>query len=373
MTVSERRTVSASRTIAGALVCVFGAAAPGLAQSVADAARQQRERRPQQPCVNRVLTNDDLDRAEILSAKDRACLEAAREAAPAAAAPFSANAAVRPLPSELPPFQPVVPTFHLDSLIFPYESALPDFPLAQIAPYDREMKAARLAREAQLQKTVVVSVPPGRSRLHAAALAPGIAPSIPDLRLQPAPLDAKLPPAPFVPAPGVAPSSAPARFGKVSPVRVVLPDASRNSNLRSEIRASSVRVEPGDSLWKIAARHLGDGRAWRALVALNPQISDPNLIHPGDVLRLPLEAANLKAEMGSTGAAEGAASETRTSGAGSASVRVVLGDTLWALARTQFGRGTAWTCIAQANQLPNPHLILPGQTLTLPASCPATN
>ncbi|MGH9814214.1 MAG: hypothetical protein ACRD4T_13865, partial [Candidatus Acidiferrales bacterium] len=186
--------------VAGALVCVSGVAAPVFAQSVADAARQERERQQQKPCVHRVYTNEDLSRPQILDAKDRACLEAAREAPASAAAPFSANAAIRPLYAEPLPFLPIVPPFHLDSLIFPYESALPDFPLADIAPYDREMKAARLAREAQLQKTIVVSVPPGRSRLHAAAPAPGVAPSIPQFRLQPASFDTKLPPAPLVPS-----------------------------------------------------------------------------------------------------------------------------------------------------------------------------
>jgi nucleoid-associated protein YgaU len=348
---------------AGALVCVFFlGVATSYAQSLGELARQEREKRPQR-CVSRVLTNEDLARPEILSESDRACLEAARETAPVPA-PFSANADVRPALTELPPVQPVVPAFHLDSLIFPYESALPNFPLAEIAPYDREMKAARLAREAQLQKAVVVNAQPGRSRAHAAA--PGIAPSIPQFRLQPAPLDTRLPPAPFVPEPGVAPSSVPARAEKVSPVHVVVPDAqpsSEISNFKSEI-PSVVRVEPGDSLWKIAARYLGDARAWPRLAAANPHLANPNLIHPGDVLQLPSasEISNLKSEIApATPSAKGPA------------VRVVLGDTLWHLARTQFGRGSAWTCIAEANRLRNPDLILPGQTLTLPASCPASN
>ncbi|MGH9777598.1 MAG: LysM peptidoglycan-binding domain-containing protein [Candidatus Acidiferrales bacterium] len=352
---------------AGALVCVFSVAAPGFAQSVADAARQERERQQQKPCANRVYTNEDLSRPQILDAKDRACLEAAREAAPPAAAPFSANAAIRPLYAEPLPLQPVLPPFHLDSLVFPYESALPDFPLADIAPYNREMKAARLAREAQLQKTIVVSVPPGRSRLHAAAPAPGVAPSIPQFRLQPASFDTRLPPAPLVPSRS---GDARARVETVPPVHIVLPGdgtpvASDISNNEFEIPSATIRVEPGDSLWKIAAQYLGDGREWRRIAQANPHIANPNLIHVGDVLQLPpsFEISNLKPE--SSSRANVSPSSLRATPA----IRVVLGDTLWALARTQFGRGTAWTCIAQANQLPNPHLILPGQTLALPASC----
>jgi nucleoid-associated protein YgaU len=363
--------VSASRTIAGALACVFSVGvATATAQSLADVARQEREKR-QQRCLGRVLTNEDFSRPEILSDKDRACLEAARQARPAdgAAAPFSANAEIRPVPTAVPPLVPVVSPFYLESLIFPHESALPNFPLTEIAPYDREMKAARLAREAQLQRSVVVSVPPGRSRLHAAAPAPGIAPSIPQFRLQPAPLDTKLPPAPFLPSRGDAPASAPTRVETVPPVRVTLPEAQpvsfETSGLKSEISVGSVGVERGDSLWKIAERHLGSGRQWRRLATANPHITNPNLIHVGDVLQLPssFEISNLGSEIGPVDRAK----------TGSPSIRVVLGDTLWALARTQFGRGAAWTCIAQANRLPNPHLILPGQTLALPVFCGATN
>jgi len=359
----KKRLARRMGVVAGLLVCLFCVAVASFAQSVADVARQERERQQPKPCVNRVYTNEDLSRPQILDAKDRACLEAARDAQPADAAPFSANADARPFQREALPLQPVIPPFHLDSLIFPYQSALPDFPLAELAPYDREMKAARLAREAQLQKALVVSVRPGRSRLHAAAPAPGVAPAIPQFRLQPAPLDAGLPPAPL----------APVRVETVPPVRIILPRdgtpaASEISNLESELPFGSVRVERGDSLWKIAERHLGDGRAWRRLAAANPHIANPNLIHIGDVLQLPasFEISNLKSEIGSSD--RSAAVET----ANSAFVRVVLGDTLWHLARTQFGRGAAWTCIAQANQLPNPDLILPGQTLTLPASCHAT-
>ena len=46
------------------------------------------------------------------------------------------------------------------------------------------------------------------------------------------------------------------------------------------------RVEPGDTLWDIAALYLRDPWQWQALWAENPQIENPHLIFPGDVLRL---------------------------------------------------------------------------------------
>ncbi|HXX30297.1 MAG TPA: LysM peptidoglycan-binding domain-containing protein [Myxococcaceae bacterium] len=68
----------------------------------------------------------------------------------------------------------------------------------------------------------------------------------------------------------------------------------------SDVKAgsSSVSLDPkdqrtytvvkGDSLSKIAKDLLGDARKWRALYELNKdQIKNPDLIYPGQVLKLP--------------------------------------------------------------------------------------
>jgi predicted chitinase len=47
-------------------------------------------------------------------------------------------------------------------------------------------------------------------------------------------------------------------------------------------------VESGDSLSGIAQKTLGDGERWHEIFDLNrDQIDDPNVIHPGQVLKLP--------------------------------------------------------------------------------------
>jgi LysM repeat protein len=47
-------------------------------------------------------------------------------------------------------------------------------------------------------------------------------------------------------------------------------------------------VQPGDTLWALAARHLGDGNRWAEIYDLNRGvIPDPNVIEVGQVLRLP--------------------------------------------------------------------------------------
>lgn len=45
-------------------------------------------------------------------------------------------------------------------------------------------------------------------------------------------------------------------------------------------------VQPGDTLWKISKIFLNEPWRWRELLGLNPQIGDPDLIYPGDVLAL---------------------------------------------------------------------------------------
>jgi LysM repeat protein len=44
-------------------------------------------------------------------------------------------------------------------------------------------------------------------------------------------------------------------------------------------------VAPGDTLWSIAQRYLQNPWQWRDIWRQNPQISNPNRIYPGDILR----------------------------------------------------------------------------------------
>jgi nucleoid-associated protein YgaU len=47
-------------------------------------------------------------------------------------------------------------------------------------------------------------------------------------------------------------------------------------------------VEKGDSLWKIAEKHYGNGGRFKEIFEANrPMLSDPDKIYPGQVLRIP--------------------------------------------------------------------------------------
>lgn len=95
-------------------------------------------------------------------------------------------------------------------------------------------------------------------------------------------------------------------------------------------------VKPGDTLSGIAQRH---GVSLQALIAANPQISNPDLIRPGQHVSIP------------------------SGGSAGGSYTVARGDTLSGIAN-RFG--TSYQAIAQANGITNPNLIFPGQTLTIP-------
>lgn len=50
----------------------------------------------------------------------------------------------------------------------------------------------------------------------------------------------------------------------------------------------SYTIQKGDSLSKIAKREYGDAQQWRRIFEANRDIiKDPDLIHPGQVVRIP--------------------------------------------------------------------------------------
>ncbi len=55
-----------------------------------------------------------------------------------------------------------------------------------------------------------------------------------------------------------------------------------------EPEATYYTVVSGDSLWKIASEHYGNGAKYHAIFEANkPMLSDPDKIYPGQVLRIP--------------------------------------------------------------------------------------
>ena len=109
------------------------------------------------------------------------------------------------------------------------------------------------------------------------------------------------------------------------------------SNNQSESNSTAYTVQSGDTLSGIAAKF---GTTYQAIAALNG-ISNPNLIYPGQVLKIPSSSGN--------------SNKTYT---------VQKGDTLSGIA-AKFG--TTYQVIAALNGISNPNKIYVGQVLKIPS------
>jgi nucleoid-associated protein YgaU/DNA-binding SARP family transcriptional activator len=137
--------------------------------------------------------------------------------------------------------------------------------------------------------------------------------------------------------------------------------------------AQTYVVQPGDSLWAIAEKYLGDGQQYTEIVALNHDTPQPggytvgqrDGIDPGMVLEIP-----------STGIAA-ASSVDQVAQVGDEQRTIVSGDTLWDIAADELGAGERYPEIYEASRsiaqpggrhLTDPDLILPGWTVVIPGA-----
>jgi len=149
-------------------------------------------------------------------------------------------------------------------------------------------------------------------------------------------------------------------------------DTPANGDPQQEQTDAVIEVQPGDTLWDLAATHLGDGHRWHEIAALNydtPQpgggaLTDSHWIEPGWQLQLPQTAQ--------PAAADPATQDLR--------VTVEQGDTLYDLAETHLGDGDRYPEIVQANaeleqpggeRLTDPDLIRPGWQVIIPGAVAA--
>lgn len=267
------------------------------AQSPAEIVRRERERRANQPQRSaHVYTNEDLARPKILQPEDTPSENPPRAEEPS-------RSATTPAP------EPIVP----NPGVIRWPSSTP---LGDVARYYRRAK--------QREENPEVA----RTR-------PRPASSLSSRMPKTSPSTAKLPPP-------LTRWETPVPARKTPPVPV-------KQNPPEPLPADGwVQVNRGDSLWKLAGRYLGNGKEWPAMAAANPELRDPNLIRPGQKLRLP----------------------TLPEERGAKQFRVKAGDSLWKLAAAQLGSGQEWTCLAAANpQLQDANRIYPGQLLTVPDRC----
>jgi nucleoid-associated protein YgaU len=75
-----------------------------------------------------------------------------------------------------------------------------------------------------------------------------------------------------------------APFSGAAPLSPTASDPSRPEPLVPPTR--TYVVQRGETLWRIAVHHLGDGQRWREIVELNPGL-DPNKLRSGQEIRIP--------------------------------------------------------------------------------------
>jgi LysM repeat protein len=305
------------------------------AQDTADAARQEHARKAaqQKHASPHVYTDEDLKRNKILTPEDQARIAARRNQKNAIPGQENAEAS-------------------------PADTNQGAESLGEIARRYRQEKAQREAEEAAKKSFAPFSYSVPDPTL--AFPKPGIAPLAPPEKPKLFPFSASRPslgnsahgrispfqPRPLPAAPGerIAPVNPPAfRTEHVAPAKptpvVELPEL------------YSIQAQRGDSWWKLAERYLGDGTRWQELRALNPATSQPiELLRQGSVVLVPGVPSLNRASSKST-------------------ILVKKGDTFWGLARTHFGHGTAWSCLAAANpQVSDLTRLSIGSSLQLPTA-----
>ena len=121
-------------------------------------------------------------------------------------------------------------------------------------------------------------------------------------------------------------------------------------------------VQPGDNLWRIAQKFLGNGSYWKQIYRDNKDvISNPDRLRVGQHIKIYLAAGNGMAGV------SGTASNLSMPAAGNTYV-VQPGDTLWRIAGQVYGKNERWREIYEANRtiLSDPKRIYPKQTLIIP-------
>jgi nucleoid-associated protein YgaU len=323
-------------------------------QDVAEAARQERARKEsRQKKSKHVYTAEDLKREHILTREDRAEMEARKNQPALPGAPQKPRDAMDGSTVARDVDGPAA-TRDSDAASLPANA-----PLGDVARRLRKQKESqRLQRSAEFHlpfadAPMLASPKPPAQPLHPPVTVdpptvvqpapPVVAPYRPFVKRSPFERPRVLPPP--VPTPRkLAPALSTSR---VVPTQPAVPLATTAPSISGKLNV--VTVKAGDSLWKFAARYLGDGRRWQELLALNPDLRDPNLIEAGTQIVLPASVASPRAP---------------------AKYSVHHGDTLWTIAQTQLGHGAAWSCIVGANpDLRDANLIREGQVLMLPASC----
>lgn len=151
-----------------------------------------------------------------------------------------------------------------------------------------------------------------------------------------------------------------------TPVSVVPPSSAAST-------ARTITVEEGDTLYQLAADHLGSASRYEELYRANrDQLSSPSQLKVGMKLRLPSPAANAPVSIARANDGLPAVTASPVAPAdpkASKTYTVKASDTLYSIAQSQLGSGGRWREIYQLNRQSlgdDEDALKVGQTLKLP-------
>ncbi|MBI2816420.1 MAG: LysM peptidoglycan-binding domain-containing protein [Acidobacteria bacterium] len=298
------------------LYLLWVGAASGLAQSLGDIARKERQRRPSHPQrAVHVYTNEDLTRPQILDPEDRVRIEAYEQS------PISEL--TKDVTTTLEPSSEI-PLGDIARAIRKKKRSLQGRPEEKESAKTRVSPAAEL--EAQNSREVLQTSPlPSQAQAATEPTVPSSEIPLGDLarmlrerrrsyqrQTEPTATMSLSPAADSEEQSSRAALSrqATARAKKttvIASTRSVAAKTHPSRAVRPQVAPqvvhppNRIRVRRGDSLWTIARRHLNSGTKWKEIAFANPQLANPNRIFPGQWLEMPepstVNAATLKVKI----------------------------------------------------------------------------
>ena len=125
-------------------------------------------------------------------------------------------------------------------------------------------------------------------------------------------------------------------------------------------------IQPGDTLWKIAAKYFGDGNQWRKILEDNKvTITNPNRIYVGQVIVINVTSNGIAATVSATNAS---VNNSLAVNAEDGTYTVQAGDTMWKISKKLYGTGIFWRRLFNANKdtITDASRIYVGQTIKIP-------
>lgn len=87
----------------------------------------------------------------------------------------------------------------------------------------------------------------------------------------------------------VTPAATPVAYTAPAPMQTMTPDPALSTATPSSGAAAgsnSYTIKKGDTLWKIATEHYGDGKKWHEIAQANPGLT-PSALRVGETISLP--------------------------------------------------------------------------------------